>query len=304
MEPRPIRNAIRAMGTRFEIVLDAEGLGERDARAAAEEALAIVEACDARWSKFRSDSLIARVNRDAFERPIRLDSETFELLEACARIRDASEGAFDVAVEPWMRARRFHEPRRGAAGGERGSFALDPAARTVRLTSRDAGLDLGAIAKGRALDLAAARLRQLGVERALLHGGTSSVAAVGAPPGEAAWKVAIEFGDRRVAVALRDCALGVSAPHGRVVERAGRALGHLLDPRTGEPVALGAACAVVARDACTADAWSTALLVAAARGVDLAPPDGATALVRGATGPYRLAGAEPERFAIHDPIPA
>lgn len=104
-------------------------------------------------------------------------------------------------------------------------------------------------------------LRSSGVSSALLHGGTSTVVALGAPPGEPGWRVAVETapgsGPAPVAV-LRDAALSVSAPHGRTLADGS---GHVLDPRTGAPAEGPGVAAVIASSARWADAWSTALLV-------------------------------------------
>ena len=249
--------AIHAMGTRFELLFDG-------AREVGESALAIVDECDARYSLFRSDSLLSRINRDAFERPVKVDDDTFELLAACRELRDATGGAFDVCIEPWMRARGF----RGGAHefpSERGTYELDARARSVRFTSSNTALDLGAIAKGHALDLAAEQLRACGVKSAFLHGGTSSVIAIGAPPGERGWRVALASTSGAPIAVLRDAALSVSAPRGRTVLSDGERIGHILDPRDGTPVELTSFAAVVGSSARTAEAWSTALLVLAAR---------------------------------------
>ena len=130
-----------------------------------------------------------------------------------------------------------------ACGGGRGLRApargrpmqLDPRARSVRAARAGASLDLGGVAKGFALDLAARELREAGVDCALLHGGTSSVAALGAPPGESGWRVAIEGAHAPegagLAVLLRDASLSVSAAAGRTARgAAGRRVGHVLDP--------------------------------------------------------------------------
>jgi len=86
--------ASQAMGTRFEFVLPVcSRLADRDLRAAGEAALAVIDDCDARYSLFRSDSLLARINRGAFERPVKVDDDMFELLAACAELRDATEGS-------------------------------------------------------------------------------------------------------------------------------------------------------------------------------------------------------------------
>jgi thiamine biosynthesis lipoprotein len=124
-------------------------------------------------------------------------------------------------------------------------------------------------------------LREAGVASAFLHGGTSSVVAIGAPPGEAGWRVAIRDprgGPAVATVALCDEALGVSAPHGRI---AACGAGHVLDPRSGQPVARGSLAAVVHDTATLADAWSTALLVDPAAGCGGDGPAPASGIIAG-----------------------
>lgn len=269
------RLATLAMGARFEIVL--EGRAPAHARAAGEAALEEIERCDARWSLFRSDSLIARVNRDAAQRAVQLDADTFELLEACEELRARTAGAFDVAIGARMAELGFRGESTSAAhapsaGGS--ALELDRARRTIRFTRPGAQLDLGAIAKGEALDRAAAILRESGVERALLHGGTSSVLALGAPPEHEGWRVQLAGFEPAREVLLRDRALSVSAPRGRLATRDGREVGHLLDPRDGQPLPLELRVAALAPNGREAEAWSTASAVLLARGVaprELAP---------------------------------
>ena len=249
-----LRLATWAMGTRFELVLDGDGPG---LRAAGEAALAEVEECDRLLSLFERDSLVSHLNRWAAERPVRVDLDTFDLLATCADIHAASGGAFDVTVAPLMESHGFRPERSGGAvGGDR--IDLDPTARTVRFAREGLRLDLGAIAKGHALDLAAAVLRESGVESALLHGGTSTVVALGAPPGLDGWRVALEPGDDAPCAVLRDEALSVSAQHGRTNARG---QGHVMDPRRASPAETTDVVAVVAPSARIADGWSTALLV-------------------------------------------
>ena len=280
----PERLAVRAMGARFEIVL--EGRDRAHARAAGEAALAEIVRCDERWSLFRSDSLIARVNRDAREAPVRLDAETYELLEACEALRRRTRGAFDVCVGASLRALGFRDRPASGRDVPAGALELDRTRRSVRLAGEHAALDLGAIAKGEALDLAAEALREAGVSRALLHGGTSSVLAIGAPPGADAWRVALDDLPAGRVIELRDASLSVSAPGGRTAVRDGATVGHVVDPSSGAPLAVrssgaplavrsggaplapGLRAVVRASSGRVAEAWSTAALVLAARGED------------------------------------
>jgi thiamine biosynthesis lipoprotein len=265
------RLATLAMGARFEVVLEARDRSH--ARAAGEAALEEIERCDARWSLFRSDSLVARVNREAAQREVLLDHETFALLAACAQLREQTLGAFDVALGVHMRELGF----RGAAPSASATrpaaacdapFVLSRATRTLRFTRSDVALDLGAIGKGEALDRAAQVLRECGIERALMHGGTSSVVALGAPPERAGWRVELEGFEPARAVELSERSLSVSAPHGRTTLRDGRELGHVLDPRTGAALEPGLRVAALAASGRDAEAWSTAAVVLLARGLD------------------------------------
>jgi FAD:protein FMN transferase len=267
-----MRLATQAMGTRFELVL--VGADEAHLRAAGEEALAEIEECDRRLSLFRSDSLLSHLNRSGALRPVRTDADTYALFELCAEVHAASQGAFDPTIAPLMEAHGF----RGAVGDVAAARAhvgwngveLDPEHASIRFARAGVTLDLGAIGKGHGLDLAARVLREAGIESALLHGGTSTVVAVGAPPGEPGWRVALARGADAPCATLRDCALSVSAPHGRTTQVGGRELGHVLDPQSGQPAegtCLAAAITALESGAALADAWSTALLV---RGTDLA----------------------------------
>ncbi len=279
--------ALQAMGTRFELVLD--GAGSPSARAAGEGALEAVAECEARLSLFRRDSLISHVNREAAERPVPVDPDTFALLEECARIWRQSGGAFDPGIGRRMQQHGF----RGRAPENDGGYAgfgaveLDAAACRVRFMRPGVALDLGAIAKGHALDVAAGVLRGAGVERALLHAGTSTVVAIGAPPGLEGWNVALERGRRAPVVVLSDCALSVSAQRGRRNERGE---GHVIDPRSGRPLANEATAAVVASRGALADGWSTALLVLGELPA-CARAGGIAGLVGDPGGPWRPSGA-------------
>ncbi|MCK6447603.1 MAG: FAD:protein FMN transferase [Planctomycetes bacterium] len=265
-----LRLATNAMATRFELVLapgscDAGSEGEARLRAAGEAALAAIERADAEWSAFASSSFLGHLNRTAALRAVALDEDQFELFAICDEVARASDGAFDPSVAPLLRAldgRGVLDPTRAAERVGWRHVLLDREARTVRFARAGVALDFGGIAKGHALELAKRELRDAGVHAALLHGGTSSVVAFGAPPGAHAWRVELEGGAHAPVVELRDAALSVSAQHGRTLADGS---GHVLDPRGNAAAASDATVAVVHADARHAEAWSTALLVLDAR---------------------------------------
>ena len=245
------RFATAAMGTRFELVLFSEEPAQH--RAAAEAAIEEIEAAHRRYTRFAPDSLVSHINRTAAHTPVRLDVDTFAMLEDALRVELGSGGAFSITTQA---------PLPSPSPLPRPGFALNAADRSVTLLHDEARIDLGAIAKGHALDIAAALLREHGVTCALLHGGTSSVVAIGAPPGEEGWRIALGPEPDAPTITLRDAALGVSA----TTERP-----HIVDPRTGAAAPPNRRAAVIGPTARLADAWATALVVLGERPPALGP---------------------------------
>jgi len=289
------------MACRFEVVIDATDAAW--ARAAAEEALAEVTLWHSRLNRFDKASDIARINQFARTRPVRVDGELFELLSLCRRAVRATGGVFNpllptggsastasadgafVATAGSVGLKRRTQP--AMATPIVPSLLLDAAAGTVQFADLNAGsevaLDLGGIAKGWALDAAADSLVQSGVRLALLHGGTSSVRAIGTPPGMTGWAIqigdgssshAVAAGQERLILHLADESLSISAHHGRPA-------GHIVHPATGRVVhpdeRAGPEMAVATcRSAAWAEVWSTALLLdpgLCAQGEQFAPQE-------------------------------
>ena len=268
-----VRLARRAMACRFELVL--EGEDPPRLRAAGEEAFREIEWLETRLSRFLPASDVSRINARAATEAVPVEPWLFRLLKRALRLYDSTNGAFDLTVGPLMHAWGFYgdggcmpnadtlEEARRRTGMH--LVELDEAQRTVRFAREGVALDFGAIGKGYAVDEAMHILREAGVERAFLHGGTSTMYGLGKPADAEAWNVAIvdpRSPDEPVAVAaLRDEALSVSATSGKSFEFEGVDYGHVLDPRLGKPVRGAVLAATVTTDAATADAVSTALLV-------------------------------------------
>jgi thiamine biosynthesis lipoprotein len=201
-----------------------------------------------------------------------------------------SGGAFDITVAPLMRCWGFADGKHQVPSpGELAKALecvgmdlvhLDAETFTVQFERPGVRIDLSAIGKGFALEIACVILREAGVTSALIHGGTSTVCAIGSPPSGAFWKMAIEhpgWGQpdadipehkRLVAVAkLRDEALSVSAVWGRAFVARGVSYGHVLDPRSGQPAQNALLAAVALPSGTAADARSTALLVSGEAGL-------------------------------------
>lgn len=228
------------MGTRFELVIEADDRSTR-IRGAAEAALEAIDECHTRFSRFIPESLVAHLARVPAGTAVRLDRETFGVFADAVAVWRASGGAFDIS----------------GGRGAMDALRLDTGKQTVTLEEAGLLLDLGAIAKGHALDCAAGLLRAAGVESAFLHGGASSAVALGAR----GWQVALPGGD---VIRLQDAALGVS--------RTGHDTPHpTFDPATGMPVLAERCVAVIGPSARLCDAWATAAAVLGRRPFGLPP---------------------------------
>ena len=232
-----VRLAVLAMRVRFELVL--QGTDHAALQAAGEEAMEEIRRVESLLHPFDPSSELFRINAEAGRKPVRISGAMRSFLVCASALARATDGAFDLT----------------ATSGGRG-FSLDEETDTVMLIKEHTRLDPGALGKGWALERAAELLREAGVTRTLLHGGTSSVVAIGSPEGEAGWKVAVcdpADSTRQIELfLLRDESLSVSSS----VERP-----HVVDPRTGKPVEEARLAVVRTASATEAEALSTALLV-------------------------------------------
>jgi thiamine biosynthesis lipoprotein len=285
------------MACRFEVVFNA---GEVDnATELGVDALDLVEQIEARITVYRDASEIARLNALAADDWQGVSPDLFALLVHARDLATRTGGAFDCASGALTRAWGFLERRGRSPGPEElaaaraqsglGFVEFDEEGRRLRFTRPGVELNLGAIGKGWAIDRAMALLRMAGVPSALVHGGQSSVRAVGtqgpAFPGRRGWPVGLRHplrpAERLATISLADRALGTSGSGTQFFVDRGRKLGHILDPRSGAPATAEVISAtVVAPEAADADALSTALYVLGAEALGrIAPAGGDTAAI-------------------------
>jgi len=226
-------------------------------------ALSELRRVESRLSLFEDSSDLCELNRHAGHAAMHVDDDLRAILKRAAAARHLTGGAFDVAVEPLMQAWGFGDPSSRAPSAAELAEAREAVATaevrldgsTARLPNAHTQLDLGGIGVGYGVDRALAVLRARGIGRAFVDV-SGDCAAIGAPPGETGWLVEIADPTRpgaTIAVTrLRDAALATSANTVRL---------HVLNPATGWPADALRQTSVVAGDAITADAMSTAMLV-------------------------------------------
>jgi thiamine biosynthesis lipoprotein len=252
------------MGTSLDITVEAE---DRAAGLeASERAVAALEEAEARLSTWRSDTELARLNHAPAGERQALSPALAEDLAAALRCARETEGAFNPAVGPLVQAWGLRGGGRLPGPEERSAAMADSRFEDLDLQGgaavrRRPGLTLeeGGFGKGAGLGDALEALSDLGVRRASLDLG-GQVAVLGG-----GWTVPVAHPRHRdrpaVALAIDGGSVSTSGNSERGIEIEGRKLGHILDPRTGEPAADFGSVTVWTADPLRADCLSTGLYV-------------------------------------------
>jgi len=257
------------MGTAFTV--DLYGANAGVLQAAADAALEEAQRLDRMLSDYRPDSELSQVNSHAFERPVAVSQEFFDLLAACLNYSRRSEGSFDITVGALMRVWGFYKgsgrlPHRAeiAEALEHVGYRhviLDRAALTVRFDRSGIALDPGGVGKGYAVDKMVTVLKENGINSALVSGGGSSIYGLGAPPDDArGWYVKIrdpKDSAKKIAESyLRDQSLSTSGNYEKFFWAEGKLFSHIMDPRSGFPAQAAVAVSVIAPTTLDSEVWA------------------------------------------------
>ncbi len=232
----------------------------------------IVSDIEKKMSKTREGSDIYNLNEAG---TYRVDGETLYVLETALDIAEGTQGAFDPALGPLIKLWGIGEGEEDEVPPQSEIEALLPLTDyrdvdiqedgTVTLVP-GAGIDLGGIVKGYALDRVAENLREAGVDSALIDLG-GSIAVLGEKPDGTRYKIGVRdpmgsASDYIATVELADVFTSTSGVYERYFIQDGIRYHHILDPATGWPAESGLlACMIVSDQGILSDAYSTALFV-------------------------------------------
>ncbi|SDZ34782.1 thiamine biosynthesis lipoprotein [Jannaschia faecimaris] len=266
----------QAFGTTWQVLVPATA----DLFAIRSDIDAVLTLVDNQMSPWRHDSDISRFNRAAAGRHT-LPPETLKVTRAALDIARQSDGAFDPTVGPLV-ARWGFGPIKGDSKPDWSALTLSQTALEKARTGLT--LDLCGIAKGRALDLIADRLRSAGLTTFLIDIGGELLAAGRHPDGRR-WRSGIEDPRQYVTelvgvLELQEFAVATSGTRWNSVQVGNRRLSHIITPSARHPVPEPLAqVSVIAPSAMMADGWATALMAAGEeKGVELARSHGIAAL--------------------------
>lgn len=269
------RLEFRAMGTRCFVQYAADG--DAAARAFERDALEWTQAFEARYSRYREDSIVSAINRAAGGYWVEVDEPTERCLDLCASVHFMSGGIIDATAgcltKLWnyqARQPRVPSDEEIAATLQRvGWNKVERQPGKVRLPVAGMALDFGGWGKEFAVDQVIRLAEEHELPAVMVDFG-HDIRTIGIPPDRPAWHIGLEDplspGKLWGSIAVAGQAVASSGDYLRGFTVGGRRYGHIIDPRQGRPVANGCRQVTVIASTCLqAGLLSTSAFVLGAR---------------------------------------
>lgn len=229
----------------------------------------LCEKYDTMFSATNTDSELYKLNH-ANGQPFTVSSETANLIQEGIHYSELSGGAFDLTIEPVSALWDFKADKPTVPSSDAIAQAVshvdytkvDIQDNTVTLEDPEAGIDLGAIAKGYIADQVKTYLKKQGIKHAIINLG-GNVDVIGTKPDGSKYNIGIqkpfdESGEAITSVQLKDQTVVTSGIYERYFKKNGKLYHHILDPRTGYPCENNLYSVSIITDSSTkADALST-----------------------------------------------
>jgi thiamine biosynthesis lipoprotein len=241
------------------------------------QAIDEVRRIESKYSRYRPDSIVSRINAAAGREPVACDSETMSLLAYAEALFSASGGLFDITSGVLRRAWDFRQPKVPSAEVLEPLLALvggdevECGAENVLLPKAGMEIDFGGFGKEYAADRVATLLADAGVRHGYVNLG-GDMRFLGPQLNGEPWYIGIQ--DPRDeeglagAVPISQGALATSGDYERFFELDGQRYCHILDPRSGMPVRYWRSVSVVAPLAIAAGSCSTIAMLKQRDGLD------------------------------------
>lgn len=270
-EMKQISKSFRALGTVNSITVCYDEDMEEQILCSVEEIKADVCRLDDLLSVFKESSEISRINASAGHGMVAVSPDTYRLVKKAVEYSEMTGGAFDITSRPLTRlwgigSQEAYIPEddeilRIKQLVNYRDILLADSPMSIGLRYAGQAIDLGSIAKGYAVDLAVAVLKDHGVTDAVINFG-GSVAVLGEER-----RIGVQHPLRRTGVAMaaltvKDQAVVTSGNYERYFQKEGKRYHHLLDVKTGRPAEAGiSSVTLIGESAAEMDAITTAVFV-------------------------------------------
>ncbi|MFC1594620.1 FAD:protein FMN transferase, partial [Candidatus Omnitrophota bacterium] len=221
-------------------------------------------------SIYDATSEISQLNK---KRKITASWKTIQLIKKSKTLNTLTRGAFDITVGPltqiWKKAIEEEAlPHKSSVKKAKNlvnaqGIEINEILMKISLSKSGIQLDLGAIAKGFAVDVAIKKLRELGITSCLINAG-GDIYCLGKKY-DTNWQVGIKHPRAQKTVktlSLANRAIATSGDYEQFFTLQGKRYSHIIDPHTGYPADSGVVSVTVIADDClTADALATSIVV-------------------------------------------
>jgi thiamine biosynthesis lipoprotein len=258
---------------------------EKTARSSIDSAFEIIYRLEKLMNRYDPNSQLSQVNRLAAKKAVRIDRDLFDVLRQSIEYSKKTDGAFDITVGPlvdlWKKCAEANSMPTDEQLAEvkkqigYDKLLLDSNEFSVGFAAEGMSLDLGAIAKGFAADLAVAEMKRAGAIGGLVDLG-GQVGCFGLTENKGKWIVGIQNpakseNNRVIAkLVLSDMAVATSGDYERFYKIGGRRFSHIFNPATEQSTDSLSSVTIIAPDGISADALSTAVSVLGAeKGLEL-----------------------------------
>lgn len=254
-----LRLSFRALGTRCEVQFTATSTEQ--AREFECATVAWVQAFEAKYSRFLPDSMVSRINAAAGQHWIETDEDMEQMLGIGDALYAMTGGVLDPTALPliWLWDYKSAKPAIPALEKIASALQLVGWRKVQRspgkifLPKRGMALDFGGFGKEYAVDIVAQIAAKHGIANVLVDFG-HDLRALGAPAPRPCWHIGLEDPKRPGAysgsIGVTGKGVASSGDYLRCFTINGRRYGHIIDPRTGWPVANGCTQVTVIADTC------------------------------------------------------
>lgn len=235
-----------------------------------------IERIEALLSSYKDSSEISGINRSSGISPVKVSFETYSILKRSVEYHSLSHGKFDVTIGAvsllWgfsSETPRETPPSTAAIDSALkltgiNDLILNPADTTVFLARSGMKIDLGGVAKGYAIDRAAASLDSSGIKSFLINAG-GDIFVRGEKPDGNKWVVGVKnaYPDEKLRheliarFDLQNMSIATSGDYERYFDYMGRRYHHIIDPATGYPGEKVRSVSIIAETAEMADVLAT-----------------------------------------------
>jgi len=253
-----------AMGGGGELVLASKS--KEEGRSIANLVLGEVGRIEYKYSRYRPESIVSRINAAAGVDFVEHDEETASLFNYASILYDKSDGLFDLTSGVLRHAWDFSQPvlpepaKLSALLALVGWNRVERKGNAIRLPEAGMEIDVGGIGKEYAADRAATIVAAQGVKHGYVNL-AGDIRLVGPKPDDTPWIIGIQDPRHKegliASLPLYSGALATSGDYERFIEVEGNRYCHILHPRTGYPVTHWRSVTVVAPLAITAGSCTT-----------------------------------------------